>query len=279
MALKIEVSARGAELTSIKFNDKEMLHDGKEYWDRQSPILFPTVGRLRDNKTIIDDKVYEIPQHGFAKDMQFDLIEETDNAKVYMTKSNDDTLEMYPFEFELYVAYIIQDDTLTVKYKVISKDEKDMIFGIGGHPGIKLDFPQEDYYFELNRKESNPEFMEVEENYISNSPAKNILKDNKIIEIEKESFVNDAIMMKKLKSDTITLKQKKDNKKILEFSFKDFPILAIWSMPNAPFMCLEPWFNYADRVEETGYFKDKEGIITLKTKEEFSCKFSIKFFK
>lgn len=279
MAIKIEVSDKGAELTSIKFNNKEMLHDGKEYWDRQSPVLFPTVGRLRDNKTIINNKEYKIPQHGFAKDMQFDLIEETDNAKVYMTKSNDETLEMYPFEFELYVAYIIQNDTLTVKYKVINKDEKDMIFGIGGHPGFKLDFPQEDYYFELNRKETSPEFMEVEGNHISNNSARNILKDNKIIEIEKDSFVNDAIMMKKLKSDKITLKQKKDNKKILEFNFKDFPILAIWSMPNAPFMCLEPWFNYADRVEETGYFKDKEGIITLKTKEEFSCKFSIKFFK
>ncbi len=278
MALKIEVSEKGAELTSIKFNDKEILHDGKKYWDRQAPILFPTVGRLRDNKTIIDNKEYEIPQHGFAKDMEFDLIEETDNAKVYMTKSDNNTLEMYPFEFEIYVAYIIQKDTLTVKYKVINKDKKDMIFGIGGHPGFKLDFPQEEYYFELNRKENNPEFMEVEGNYISNKPAENILKDNKIIEIQEDSFVNDAIMMKKLKSDKIILKQKKDNKKILEFNFKDFPILAIWSMPKAPFICLEPWFNYADRVEETGYFKDKEGIITLKTNEEFSCKFSIKFF-
>lgn len=279
MAINIEVSETGAELTSIKFNGKEMLHNGKKYWDRQAPVLFPTVGRLRDNKTIINDKEYEIPQHGFAKDMQFDLIEETENAKVYMTKSNENTLKMYPFEFELYVAYIIQKDTLTIKYKVINKDEKNMIFGIGGHPGFKLDFPQEDYYFELSRKETNPEFMEVEGNYISNNLAKNILKDDRIIEIEKDSFKNDAIMMKKLKSDKITLKKKKDNKKILEFNFKDFPILAIWSMPEAPFMCLEPWFNYADRIKETGYFKDKEGILNLRPKSEFSCKFSIKFFE
>ena len=84
--------------------------------------------------------------------------------------------------------------------------------------------------------------------------------------------------MKKLKSNKITLKQKKDNKEILEFNFSEFPILAIWSMPGAPFICLEPWFNYADRVEETGYFKDKEGIITLNHKKEFKCKFSVKFF-
>lgn len=278
MALEIKIANKGAELTSITLNNKEMLHDGKNHWDRQAPILFPTVGSLRDNKTIINNKEYEIKQHGFAKDMEFELIEETNNAKVYVAKSNNKTLEMYPFKFELYIAYIIKENTLTIKYKVINKDENDMIFGIGGHPGFKLDMPQEEYYFEFNRKETNPEFMEVEGNRISNKPAKNILQENKKIYITRESFKNDAIMIKKLKSNKITLKQKKDDKKILEFDFKEFPVLAIWSVPGASFVCLEPWFAYADRVLETGYFKDKEGIITLKTKEEFNCKYSIKFF-
>jgi len=63
----------------VKFNGKERLHDGKTFWDRQAPILFPTVGRLRDNKTVIEGKEYKIPQHGFAKDMDFELIEKTKN--------------------------------------------------------------------------------------------------------------------------------------------------------------------------------------------------------
>jgi len=276
--LNIEIKNEGAELTSIKFNNKEMLHNGEKFWDRQSPILFPTVGRLRDNQTIINDKKYEIPQHGFAKDMEFELIQETENSKTYLAKSNEETLKMYPFKFELYTKYIVNENNLTVEYKVINKDNKEMLFGIGGHPGFKLDMPQEEYYFELGLEEDEVEFMEVEGNYISNKPAKNILKNNKIIEITKDTFINDAIMMKKLKSNTIALKQKKDNKKILEFTFEEFPILAIWSMPEAPFICLEPWFNYADRVKETGYFKDKEGVITLNPEKEFNCKFSVKFF-
>lgn len=276
--LEIKIRKTGAELESIKFNNKEMLHNGKEFWDRQAPVLFPTVGRLRDNQTIINDKKYSIPQHGFAKDMEFELIKETEKEKLYITKSNEETLKRYPFKFELYTKYTINENTLTVEYKVINKDNKEMIFGIGGHPGIKLDMSQEEYYFELEVEEDEVEFMEVEGNYISNKPAKNILKYNKIIEITKETFINDAIMMKKLKSNTITLKQKKDDKKILEFSFKEFPILAIWSMPGAPFICLEPWFNYADRVKETGYFKDKEGVVTLNPEKEFNCKFSVKFF-
>lgn len=278
MPLKIEVSKRGAELISIKLNEKEKLHDGKTFWDRQSPVLFPTVGRLKNNKTIINEQKYEIPQHGFAKDMEFELIQDIINTKTYKTKSNEETLKMYPFEFELYVSYIIEKETLTIEYKIINKDKKEMLFGIGGHPGFKLDMPQEDYYFELELEEQQVEFMEVEGNYISNKLAKNILKENKIIEITENSFINDAIMMKKLKSKTITLKQKKDNKKILEFDFREFPILAIWSIPKAPYICLEPWFNYADRVEETGYFKDKEGVLKLKPNQEFDCKFSVKFF-
>ena len=278
MSLKIEVSNIGAELTSIKFNDKEMLHNGKEFWNRQSPILFPTVGRLRDNRTIINEKIYEIPQHGFAKEMEFKLIEKTENEKLYKTESNEQTLKMFPFKFELFTKYIINENTLTLEYKVINKDSKEMIFGIGGHPGFKIDMPQEEYYFELEMQEDKVEFMEVEGNYISNKPAKNILKNNKIIEITKETFTNDAIMMKKLKSNIVVLKEKKDNKKILEFNFEEFPILAIWIIPEAPFICLEPWFNYADRVIETGYFKDKEGVLTLKPNQEFDCKFSVKFF-
>ena len=276
--LKIKVNNLGAELTSIEFNGKEKLHDGKTFWDRQAPILFPTVGRLRDNKTIIEEKECEIPQHGFTKDMNFETIEKNDIKEIYELKSNKETLKKYPFEFILNVEYEILEDTLKTKIKVVNTDEKKMVFGLGGHPGFKLDMPQEEYYFELETEEQKVEFMEVEGNYISNKPAKNILKENKIIEITKESFLNDAIMMKRLKSNKITLKQKKDKKTILEFNFKDFPILAIWSLPNAPYICLEPWFNYADRVKETGYFKDKEGIITLNPKEEFNCEFSVKFF-
>lgn len=278
MSLKIEVSNRGAELISIKFNEKEKLHDGKTFWDRQAPILFPTVGRLTNNKTIINNKECEISQHGFAKDMKFELIEKNENKQIYELKSNEETLKKYPFKFVLNIEYEFTEDILKTRIKVTNKDEKEMIFGLGGHPGFKLDMPQEEYYFELETEEAEVEFMEVEGEYISNKPAKNILKKNKIIEITKESFLNDAIMMKKLKSSKITLKQKKDNKKILEFNFEDFPILAIWSLPGAEYICLEPWFNYADRVKETGYFKDKEGVITLNAKEEFECEFSVKFF-
>lgn len=276
--LEINVANKGAELTSIKFNNKEMLHDGRSFWDRQAPVLFPIVGRLKDNKTIINNATYEMSQHGFARDMKFNTIKDSQNEKVYMLKSNNDTLKMYPFEFELYTRYVINNDILTVKYKVVNKDNKEMIFGIGAHPGIKIDLNQEDYYFELEQEEDNIKFMEVEGHYISDYPAKNLLENKKIINITKESFINDAIIIKNFKSKKITLKQKRDNKKIVEFDISNFPILGIWSKPNAPYICVEPWYNTADRVTSTGHLKDKEGIIKLQPNNIFECEYSMKFF-
>lgn len=272
--IEIKVSDIGAELTSIKFDGKEMLHDGKSFWDRQAPILFPMVGRLRNDETIINDKKYSIPQHGFAKDMVFEKID--DNT--YFTKSNKETLKMYPFEFSLYVKYEIKENTLIVKYKVINDGKDNMLFGIGGHPGFKIDVENEKYYFELEKEENDITFMEVEGSQISNKPAKNLLENKKIIRIKPDSFINDAIMIKNYESENITLIKESDNKKVLTFDFSDFPILGIWSIPGAPYICIEPWFNTADKVIETGYFKDKEGIISLNPKEEFNCKYSVEFF-
>lgn len=277
--LKIKISKKGAELTSIKLDEKEMLHNGKTFWKRQSPILFPMVGKLKGNETIINDKKYNIPQHGFAKDMMFEKVEEKNNKYTYVTKSNYETLKIYPFEFKLYITYKINDNKLIIKYKVINCGNEIMLFGIGGHPGFKIDVENEKYYFELEKEENNIVFMEVDGDQISNKPAKNILENKKIIRITKDSFINDAIMIKNYESKKITLKKESNNKKVLTFDFGNFPILGIWSIPGASFICVEPWFNTADKVFETGYFKSKEGIISLDSKKEFNSKYSIEFFK
>ena len=91
--LEIKTTSLGAELTSIIYKGKEYLHDGKTVWDQQSPILFPIVGKLRYDKTRINGKNYTIPKHGFAMKMEFEKIGQHE----YRLKSNDKTLEQFPF--------------------------------------------------------------------------------------------------------------------------------------------------------------------------------------
>lgn len=279
--LEIKSTKHGAELTSIKLNGKEKLHQGSEildetgkpYWGRHAPILFPIVGKLKDNKTQINGKIYEMTQHGFARDMDF---EDLGNNK-YLLKSNSETLKRYPFEFELYVEYLIKENELTTQYTVINKDNSEMLFGLGGHPAFICDYSSGDYELEFGDEEKSIEFYKLQDGLIKTESVTSILEDNKI-KLNKDIFNEDAIIMKNISSNKVILKNKKENKTELEFNFEGFPYLAIWSKKGAPFVCIEPWQNHTDSVESNGIFSEKENILKLKKDEKFTCKYKVIFY-
>lgn len=276
--LEIQTVNKGAELVSAKLNGIEKIHDGKNFWNRHSPVLFPIVGKLKNGKTTIGGKTYEMGQHGFARDMEFEPITKLENFHSYVLRSNNSTHDKYPFAFSLFVTYTVENNKLTVQYRVLNDGDTVMPFGIGGHPAFKLDMPYENYYLEFEQEEKKIHFLYLIDGLIGTDYGKNILYKDKAIVLEKDSFRNDAIIMKGLTSNQISLKTKRENKKILTVDFSGFPYLAIWSKPNAPFLCIEPWQTTADRVSADGVFRNKEKMILLDPKKDFSCKFSIEFF-
>lgn len=272
MKIKIKSSAEGAELTSIEYEGKERLHDGKIAWKRHSPILFPIVGKLIENKTQIKNNTYEMTQHGFARDMTFEVMEYTEQIQSYLLKSSEETKKKYPYDFLLTVTHYAKENTVTTEYHVMNMGEEVMPFGIGGHPAYRLDYTK--CYLEFEEEEQQVIRYELEDGLIAKEETEVLGKQ---IPLEESSFDKDAIIWKKLKSAKVWVKEKKTNKIILEFNFKGFPYLAIWSKKNAPFLCIEPWYSIADKKDGKGIFEEKEGIIFLKPKEEFSCSYCVKF--
>lgn len=282
--LEIQTKKSGAELTSIKHNGKEMLFQGsqvldskgKAFWKRQAPILFPIVGQLKNSQTEIEEKIYEMSQHGFARDMEFKEILKTESKHQYTLKYNEETLKKYPYKFELDVIYEVIEDTLTVTYQVKNIDDKTIYFGLGGHPAFNCNYSNGEYEIVFLEKEDNIEFLKLKDGLIDKEKAKNILQNNKI-HLNENIFDNDAIIMKNIKSNKVVLQNHVTTQKILEFDFTGFPYLALWSKKGAPFVCIEPWQNTADRIDSTQIYKDKEDIIELQKDEEFECKYLIKF--
>ncbi len=272
--LKIESKKQGAELISIKLDGKEMLHQG-EFWNRHAPILFPIVGRLKNDETVIDGRTFKMAQHGFARDCEFEELERSENKHEYVLESNSETLERFPFEFSLYVTHLVEDNTLITKYKVINKDEKKMIFGIGGHPAFICDYSSGKYKIEFEKQEDNIKFMSLKDGLVLEE-APNILVDN-CIKLNKDSFINDAIIMKDIKSNKVYLKE--NERTILEFDFTGFPYLGLWAKIGAPFVCIEPWMNTADKVNTDGKLESKENILKLEPNEEFECSYKMMFFE
>lgn len=288
MDTQMLTTKKGGELISFKINGEEKIHqgescideNGKIYWKRHSPVLFPIVGKLKKNVTLIGGRTYELPQHGFARDLEFEPITKLDNFHSYVLKSNKYTLAKYPYEFELYNTYRTEENKLTTIYKVVNIGLINLPFGIGGHPAFKID--QEElkkghYYLEFEQEEEKIHFLYLIDGLIGTEYAKNPMENKKIIPIGPHTFDNDALIMKGITSNKISLKKRITEETVLTMDFTDFPYLAIWSKPNAPFICIEPWFSTADTIKGSGVFTQKRDLISLKPNDSFECKYTVTF--
>lgn len=272
-ALNVSIKHFGAELFSLKDKqNKEFIWEGNpDFWGKHSPVLFPIVGTLKNNTYTINGKEYHLPRHGFARDMEFELINKTENSAIFSLKSNAQTLEKYPFEFELQLIYTIENTTLNIEYKVINMGQSKMPFSIGAHPAISLPEDFESYAF-LFEKQEILEYYLLENDLISNK-TKILESENNLIPLNYELFKNDALIFKSLESNSLTLLQ--DSKPYVTVDFEDFPSLGIWTKEHAPFICIEPWLGYSDTAENSGDLFKKEGIVVLDAHQTFNSKFSI----
>ncbi len=198
-------SRLGGELISYKLDGIEKIHQGQEcidengkvYWKRHFPVLFPIVGKLKQNKTIINGKTYEMFQHGFARDIEFEPITKLNDFHSYVLRSNPSTLVKYPFDFALYITYRTDGNKLTTIYKVVNEGDNNMPFGIGGHPAFKIDqkaLLDKEYYLEFEEDEEKIHFLYLVDGLVGTEYAKNVMSDLRRIPIDGNTFKNDALI-------------------------------------------------------------------------------------
>lgn len=268
-----QIKTLGAELCSLKDNTKrDYIWEGNPaFWGKHSPVLFPIVGTLKNNTFYHNDTEYTLSRHGFARDMEFQLVEKTESSATFSLQSNSETLNNYPFKFELQIQYILIGTTLELTYRVINKDNTDIPFSIGAHPAFALPSNFEEY--SLVFEEVEPLEYTLLENDLVSKQTEKIKTNSNTVPLTHELFQRDALIFKNLKSNSLTIVEKENP--ILKVRFEDFPNLGIWTKVGAPFICIEPWFGYSDTTESNGNLFEKEGIIILKTNDTFQAKFSI----
>lgn len=278
--LEASIDDLGAQLCSLKkVNDScEYIWQADEnYWNRHAPILFPIVGKLKDNTFSYEDKNYKMTQHGFARDKEFELVKQKNDFICFRLSSCEKTLENYPFEFELYLSYELKNNSLITSYEVVNNSNKKMYFSIGAHPAFNWPLcneEKEDCYLEFLDIDSF-ESHNINEVGLSLDTKTIPLKENKLF-LNEELFENDALITKDLKYKNITYKNKK-NDRFISVGFNDFPYLGLWSKPQgADFLCIEPWCGVADFENHNGELVNKKGINILNENEIFNSSFCIK---
>ena len=278
--VEIAVADRGAELRSYKVDREEFIWDRKpEFWAASSPVLFPFVGSIKNGAYSYNGKEYKIStRHGFARTEDFELVEKSENSLKFRFSSNKETLEKYPFEFELFITYTIVGNTLEIAYNVVNKNDSDMYFSLGTHPAFALDVNDDiklsDYYLEFEKNETSQKYKLTDNGLVFDEKADCLNNENKL-QITETLFDDDAIIFNDLKSEKVTIKNSKNSKE-LSVEYKGFPYIAFWSKPKAPFVCIEPWYGISDFENTSGKLEEKKGILKLEKDGEFFAKLIVK---
>ena len=274
--LKIEIDAKGAELQSI-YNKKKSLEymwtGDPAFWGKKSPVLFPIIGSLKNDTYFFENKIYQLSRHGFAREMDFTVTDQTASSITFTLTRSDASFEKYPFQFRLDIVYSIQDNQLQVMYRVVNKGDisEKLYFSVGGHPAFKLpllpDTVYTNYYLEFNKTENAGRWPISKEGLIETRSIP-LLNDTQILSLSKELFYTDAIVFKQLRSDKVKIVSDKAGE-LFEFDFTGFPYLGLWAGKGADFICIEPWCGIADSVSSNQQLIEKEGINMLDSTDQF----------
>jgi len=280
----IEVESKGAEVKSVlnKAEYRQYVWYGNPvFWGRTSPVLFPFVGSLKNKQYVLNGKTMPMGQHGFARDMEHKLIEQSASELRFRLESNESSMEKYPFPFSLDTVYTLCEDTLTVRWEVHNPGTDTLPFSIGAHPaflcpihgepnkaGYKLCF---DGVTEIHhRGNSRANGLALNENL--SLP----LKDG-IAEITAEFFDRCTYIIEGGQCGSVGLEDPA-GRRFVTVKF-DTPLFAIWSPEekNAPFVCIEPWYGRCDAVDFDGDIFSREFTNLLQPDEQFSGGYEIKF--
>ena len=271
--LEAKINHLGAELSALIKEEENLIWTiDEKYWNKISPVLFPIVGRLKNDSYTLNGQQFEMLRHGFARNYNFDLVLKTANEAVFSLKNSPETLEMYPFEFEFQIQYTLKTNSLEMKYKVFNTSDENMPFSVGAHPAINIKGNIEDYAILFEDAGNNLLIHKIKSDLFSGETEELALQ-NGLLNLNYDLFKDDALVFK---NHTVNaLKLLRNQKPILSLRLPDFPFLGIWTKSNAPFLCLEPWCGMADNANHNGDFLQKEGINILAPNSEFEAAFEI----
>lgn len=279
--LLIEVNEFGSELARIydKKNHREVLWEASpEVWARHAPVLFPFIGNCYEGKYRIGEQEYAISSHGFARDSVFTL-ESADEKEVwYSLTDSKESYEKYPFHFKLETGHRIEENKITVMWKVTNLDSKELYFMLGGHPAFKTPEGRSvhDFTFEFDKKQELHYQAPNHKGY-ADAAKTGVLKltDGRVP--LKEGFFEDVLtyIFDDAQVSRVSLLLP-GGEPYVSVHCAGIPYLGVWTMEKThPFVCLEPWFGRCSEDGFTGELKDREGIVSLGVGEGFQADYVI----
>ena len=285
--LKITVSDHGAELTSVydKVQGFERIWCADPaIWNRHAPILFPFVGKVNNGCYHYKGNTYFMKtQHGFARDAEFTCIEKTDSCITHRLTYTDETLTIYPFKFELLITHKLDESNprlLTIIWTVKNLDTDEMFYSIGGHPGFNIapNHKRSDYSIVLPDARTRHYLLLDPEGSGLADPSHSYVfnEESEYVPVTDTMFDKDALIFEDNQLPVVGLVDA-EKKPFITLTCPDFPYLGIWSKPDGPYICLEPWIGRTDNMGFDGDLSKKPSEQCLAANSETVHRYTIEF--
>src|SRR5574344_1134830 len=300
--LTVTVSSHGAELVSIKKSpnarnrstrqtnsDTEYLWQGDDangthFWNRHNPILFPVVGRLWNDTYRVGDAQYHLPQHGFARDSEFQFVDSLTptrqkNSLTLQLESNENTHAVYPYDFVLQVNYKLYESTVIAIWSIVNKGPNIMYFQIGAHPAILYpNFNVNDLvhaHLVWNYPRESKKMTLLGESGCCLQKYGKIEPTDAVLPLTDNTFEKGALVKESSLGYLTMLTPDKSPYVSVICSKAD--VWGIWApnKPNCPFVCLEPWCGRADDEGFEGDISQRKYIKALAPNSKFMFQYGI----
>lgn len=265
--LSARIDPFGAELIALTdTSGREYLTDADpRWWIGHAPVLFPIVGRLRDDTLRLRERTYRLDKHGFARKSDFEVMEASPDRATFRLTDSEATRASYPFAFELEVAFAVSEMTLAMRATVRNPGEAPLPFSFGFHPAFAWPLPggaaKEAHRVEFAAAEP-AEIRRIDPSSALLLPeAEPTPVGGNVLVPRAALFEADALIWTDLVSRACRFGA--DAGAWLDLAFPDSPHLGIWQKPGAPFLAIEPWHGFNDPVGFDGDFRDKPGVINL----------------
>ena len=281
--LKAVVCSKGCELVSVKTKKDGAEHiwqGDPDAWKRHAPVLFPLVGKYKDNKTEYQGKTYEMSQHGFARDMEFVPVSKTKDSIVMNLTDTKETLEKYPFHFELQCSFTLKGSSIEAGWKVINSDAETMYFSIGGHPAFICDDRQSMAGCEVVFGTEKPalSYKLLNEDGLVENEAHEMKLDESKVTVTEDFFDKDAYIFENSGCREVSIQA--DGKAAVTVTF-DAPVFGLWSPvgKKVPFICIEPWHSLPGEENGPIDWEQRPCAASLKRGESWSTTLSTTFVR
>lgn len=265
--LSARIDPFGAELLSLtdSAHNEYMTDADPAFWGGHAPILFPIVGSLVDDRMRLNGQTHAMGRHGFARRSAFAITDQTADAVTLRLTDNAETREAWPFAFILDITFRLSGLRLEMIATVTNPGETPLPFSFGYHPAFAWPLPggadKATHRLTFEHPEPQPIRRVAPGTGVLLPDAEPTPVQGRDLPLSPDLFTADAVIWTDLASRALTYHA--PGGAALRLEFPDTPMLGLWQVPGARYICIEPWQGHSDPAGFAGDFTEKPGLVLL----------------